>query len=75
MIAFVYVFAYINLQEVKHRQKMFTFYTVMFLENLLLVLVVLVGIWPERGDKWWIAPVTVVASFAIGILFMLTYYR
>lgn len=75
MIAFVYVFAYINLQEVNHRQKMVTFYMVMFLENLLLVCLWMVGIWPERGDKWWLPPVTVIASFAIGILFMITYYR
>lgn len=34
MIAFVYVFAYINLQEVNHRQKMVSFYVVMFLENV-----------------------------------------
>lgn len=75
MIAFVYVFAYINLQEVNPRQKMVTFYVVMFLENLLLVCLWLVGIWPERGDKWMLVPLTVVASFAIGILFMITYYR
>lgn len=75
MIAFVYVFAYINLQEHRHRQKIFTFYLVMFLENILLVCLWMVGVWPERGDKWWLAPLTVVASFVIGILFMLTYYR
>lgn len=75
MIAFVYVFAYINLQEVNHRHKIASFYLVMFLENVLLVCLWMVGIWPERGDRWMLAPVTVVASFAIGILFMLTYYR
>ena len=47
----------------------------MFLENVLLVCLWLVGIWPDRGDNWMLAPVTVVASFAIGILFMVTYYR
>lgn len=75
MIAFVYVFAYINLQEVNHRQKMITFYIVMFLENLLLVCLWMVGIWPERPIRWYLIPVTVLASFLVGILFMVIYYR
>ncbi|XP_049880321.1 uncharacterized protein LOC126376817 [Pectinophora gossypiella] len=37
LIAFVYVFAYINLQELNHRQKMVTFYVVMCVENWVLV--------------------------------------
>lgn len=75
MIAFVYVFAYINLQEVNHRHKMAAFYVVMFLENVLLVCLWMVGIWPERDDRWMLAPITVVASFAVGIFFMVIYYR
>lgn len=75
MIAFVYVFAYINLQEVNHRHKMASFYVVMFLENVLLVCLWMVGIWPERDERWMLVPITVLASFAVGILFMLTYYR
>lgn len=75
MIAFVYVFAYINLQEVNHRHKMASFYIVMFLENVLLVGLWMVGMWPERDERWMLVPITVLASFAVGILFMLTYYR
>lgn len=75
MIAFVYVFCYINLQEVNHRYKMVSFYVVMFLENVLLISLWMVGIWPERSETWYLAPVTVVVSFAIGIMFMATYYR
>lgn len=75
MIAFVYVFAYINLQEVNHRVKMTTFYVVMFLENILLVGLWLVGIWPDRTDRWVLAPLTVVGAFLVGLLFMVTYYR
>lgn len=75
LIAFVYVFAYINLQEVKHRQKMVTFYVVMFLENSLLVCLWLVGVWSVRPDNWYIVPVLVFVSFAIGMGFMVLYYR
>lgn len=75
LIAFVYVFAYINLQEVNHRQKMITFYVVMFLENSLLVCLWLVGIWIDRPENWYMTPILIFSSFFMGILFMLLYYR
>lgn len=75
LISFIYIFAYINLQEVNHRQKMFTFYIVMFLENLLLVCLWTVGIWSDRPDRWYFVPVTVLSSFCIGIFFMVIYYK
>lgn len=75
LIAFVYVFAYINLQEVNHRQKMITFYVVMFLENSLLVFLWLIGTWIDRPDNWYVTPLLIFASFVTGILFMLLYYR
>ena len=75
LIAFVYIFAYVNLQEVKHRQKMITFYVVMFLENWLLVCLWLVGIWPNRPDNWYIIPLMVLGSFSFGMGFMVLYYR
>lgn len=75
LIAFVYVFAYINLQEVNHRQKMLTFYVVMFLENSLLVFLWLIGIWIDKPDNWYMTPIWIFASFATGIMFMFLYYR
>lgn len=75
LIAFVYVFAYINLQEVNHRQKMITFYVVMFLENTLLVFLWLIGIWSERPDNWFVIPMLILLSFCAGMFFMLLYYR
>ncbi|XP_055711527.1 uncharacterized protein LOC129806772 isoform X2 [Phlebotomus papatasi] len=75
LIAFVYVFAYINLQEVNHRQKMVIFYTVMFLENLLLVGLWIFGIWAERPDGWYWIVVIMLVTFALGIFFMFLYYR
>ncbi|XP_038111452.1 uncharacterized protein LOC6034256 [Culex quinquefasciatus] len=75
LIAFVYIFAYINLQEVRHRQKMLTFYIVMFMENCLLVGLWMVGIWPNRPEGWYTIPISVLCSFAIGLFFMVVYYR
>uniref|UniRef100_A0A2M4A6Z2 XK-related protein n=1 Tax=Anopheles triannulatus TaxID=58253 RepID=A0A2M4A6Z2_9DIPT len=75
LIAFVYIFAYINLQEVRHRQKMLTFYVVMFMENCLLVCLWMVGVWPNRPDGWYMIPVSVLCSFAAGLFFMVVYYR
>lgn len=75
LIAFVYVFAYINLQEVNHRQKMITFYVVMFLENTLLVFLWLIGIWEHRPADWYVTPFLILFSFCFGMFFMLLYYQ
>ncbi|XP_001656010.2 uncharacterized protein LOC5576232 [Aedes aegypti] len=75
LIAFVYIFAYINLQEVKHRQKMLTFYVVMLMENCLLVCLWMVGIWHNRPEGWYTIPISVLSSFSIGLFFMIVYYR
>lgn len=75
LIAGVYVFAYVNLQQVKHRQKMVTFYVVMFLENWLLVCLWLVGVWPQRPENWWAVPALVLGSFMFGMAFLVLYYR
>lgn len=75
LIAFVYIFAYINLQEVNHRQKMITFYVVMFLENTLLVFLWLIGIWHDKPNNWYVPPFLILLSFGIGMFFMVLYYR
>uniref|UniRef100_A0A336LEL1 XK-related protein n=1 Tax=Culicoides sonorensis TaxID=179676 RepID=A0A336LEL1_CULSO len=75
LLSFVYNFAYINLQENGHRQKMTTFYTVMFLENCFLVILWTMGIWINRPDGWHNVPILVIGSFFFGIIFMLIYYR
>ncbi|XP_074099680.1 uncharacterized protein LOC141527867 [Cotesia typhae] len=89
LLAFVYVFAYVNLHETNHRQKMIIFYTVMFLENCLLISVWAVGASAEIGrqvqigavnpDQAQIKPVTLVlilmALFFGGLFFMGLYYR
>lgn len=89
LLAFVYVFAYVNLHETNHRQKMIIFYTVMFLENCLLISVWAVGASAEIGRQVQIGaansgqaqirPVTLVlvlmALFFGGLFFMGLYYR
>ncbi|XP_078034123.1 uncharacterized protein LOC144468486 [Augochlora pura] len=81
LLAFVYIFAYVNLHETNHRQKMVIFYTVMFLENSLLIGVWIVGInrsdlLPHQNHP---NPVTLVltllALFFGGMFFMGLYYR
>ncbi|XP_022197939.1 uncharacterized protein LOC111055080 [Nilaparvata lugens] len=75
LIAFVYVFAYINLQEVNHRQKMLTFYIVMGLENVLLMVTWRIGI--SRSPPWYSEslPLLVAALFAFGLVFQVLYYQ
>jgi hypothetical protein len=75
LVAFIYIFAYINLQEVNHKQKMMIFYIVMFLENCLLVSLWMVGIWPDRSDDWYSVPLYMLGLFFSGILIMIIYYK
>ncbi|XP_046739433.1 uncharacterized protein LOC124407379 isoform X2 [Diprion similis] len=76
LLAFVYVFAYVNLHETNHRQKMVIFYTVMFLENSLLV-----GVWAAGFHRSSLHPnpitlaLTLFALFFGGLFFMALYYR
>ncbi|KAI5638376.1 XK-related protein domain-containing protein [Phthorimaea operculella] len=72
LLALVYVFAYINLQDSSHRQKMLTFYSVMFVENCLLVVAVW---WSGQGSAPASAAAIVIGAFLAGLGFMLVYYR
>ncbi|XP_065226228.1 uncharacterized protein LOC135849652 [Planococcus citri] len=76
VIAFVYTFAYINLMEVNHREKMLMFYVVMGLENAMLMFVWIVGV--SSGKPPWyrtVIPLTVFLMFCGGLGFMWLYYR
>ncbi|XP_046608614.1 uncharacterized protein LOC124299468 isoform X1 [Neodiprion virginianus] len=76
LLAFVYVFAYVNLHETNHRQKMGIFYTVMFLENSLLV-----GVWATGFHRSSLHPNPITLAFTLfalffgGLFFMALYYR
>lgn len=74
IVAFVYIFCYINLQEASSRHKIITFYMTMFLENSLLM-----AVWlgQRPATMWFEIPVVSVAwgGFIIGVVFMVIYYR
>ncbi|XP_050421236.1 uncharacterized protein LOC126833760 isoform X2 [Adelges cooleyi] len=69
LLAFVYTFAYVNLIEDNHREKMLMFYVVMALENALLMFVWSIG----SGDI--IMPFIVLGLFSGGLVFMALYYQ
>ncbi|KFM64988.1 XK-related protein 6, partial [Stegodyphus mimosarum] len=74
LIAFVYIFCYINLQEINGRQKMMAFYVTMFLENSLLMAVYLF----LKGQTGWYNSMSVIVAwggFSVGMVFMVLYYR
>ncbi|KPJ00839.1 XK-related protein 6 [Papilio xuthus] len=72
LIAFVYVFAYVNLQELNHRQKMVIFYCVMCVENWVLVSA---WWWSGRAARPAATAAAAAAAFCAGLAFMLIYYR
>ncbi|XP_041970885.1 uncharacterized protein LOC121727160 isoform X2 [Aricia agestis] len=73
LIAFVYVFAYVNLQEHNHRQKMVIFYCVMCVENGVLVVA---WWWGGRGGaRGGALPAAAAAAFLAGLICMMLYYR
>lgn len=74
LISYVYIFCYINLQEVNARQKMLAFYITMFLENSLLMTV---WLGQQPGNPWfkYVGIAVVWGGFALGILFMMMYYK
>lgn len=74
LIAYVYIFCYVNLQEFNPRLKMIAFYITMFLENTLLMAVWLAL---RVGTDWFHYPVVVIVwgGFILGILFMALYYK
>lgn len=73
-VAVIYVFCFLNLQEGQSRQRMIAFYTIMLVENTLLI-----AVWWRMKDTsmWFHAPAlcAVWGGFIIGILFMILYYR
>lgn len=74
LIAFVYIFCYINLQEINSQQKMLAFYITMFLENSLLMAVFLF----LRGKSAWFLDTAIIVAwggFLLGIIFMVLYYK
>lgn len=75
LLAGIYILAYINLHDKPHMRSMMIFYTVMLLENCLLVGAWLAAIWSVKPAHWSLLPILTVTLFFAGIIFMLLYYR
>ncbi|XP_018321506.1 XK-related protein 7 [Agrilus planipennis] len=75
IISAMYIIAYINIHDKPHSRTMIIFYTVMLLENSVLVGAWLATIWQNRNINWQVIPCLTVGLFGLGIFFMLIYYR
>ena len=76
-VSFVNVFCYLNLEEQNTKLKITTYYLIMLVENVLLITLWTLGttedMWqPYIRNRIYIA---VFASFFVGIIFMIIYYR
>nr|XP_002730403.1 PREDICTED: XK-related protein 6-like [Saccoglossus kowalevskii] len=73
VIGIVYIFCYFNMKEGRSRFRMSAFYSIIFLENTLLIF-----LWYLGRDKDYIytipAILIVTIGFLIGIIFMVLYY-
>ena len=77
-VSYIHIFCYVNLEEQSTKVKIITFYSIMLVENILLLALWTLG---ERvttsvvgwdRDKIFIA---VSASFVLGLVFMVIYYK
>ncbi|XP_014260096.1 XK-related protein 6-like isoform X1 [Cimex lectularius] len=73
LVAFVYILAYINIHEGKHRHKMVVYYVVMTLENSLLCFSWYLNAPKTNNNE--AMPLFLTCTYTAGILFMLLYYR
>lgn len=71
----VYVFSYVNLHDQKHARSMVVFYTVMLLENSLLIGAWIANVYYTHPGHIVVIPVLCAALYGVGILFMLIYYK
>ncbi|BES99743.1 XK-related protein [Nesidiocoris tenuis] len=74
VIAFVYVLAYINLQETgRHKHKMVLYYVVMTLENALLCFAWYLQAPYTQSNQ--LMPIILATAYLTGLMFMVIYYR
>lgn len=75
LMAGIYIISYVNLHDHPHIRSMTVFYVVMLLENSLLIGAWLAAVWTTTPANWVVIPILSLSLFAIGILFMLVYYK
>ena len=75
-VSYIHIFCYLNLEEQNTKLKILTFYTIMLVENVLLIALWTLGdtdtVYGWDRTRVFIA---VFVSFFIGLFFMVIYYR
>ena len=78
-VSYIHIFCYVNLEEQSTKLKIATFYSIMLVENILLIALWTLGEqYSAAGLGGWDRDtifVAVFTSFFLGLLFMLIYYR
>ena len=78
ILSYVYIFCYINVEDTKTKPRIIIFYTVTFIENVLLVVLWTLSVKAsldfEKSERQTVI-ISVVVLFVTGICFMLLYYQ
>ena len=75
-VSYIHIFCYLNLEEQNTKLKILTFYTIMLVENVLLITLWTLG--DQSSVYGWDRTrvfIAVFASFFLGLFFMVIYYR
>lgn len=77
-VSYIHIFCYVNLEEQSTKLKIVTFYSIMLVENILLIALWTLGEQFTNGLAGWDRNkifIAVFSSFFLGLFFMLIYYR
>lgn len=77
-VSYIHIFCYVNLEEQSTKLKIVTFYSIMLVENILLIALWTLGEQYTTGLQGWHRDrifIAVFTSFFVGLFFMLIYYR
>jgi len=77
-VSYIHIFCYVNLEEQSTKLKIVTFYSIMLVENILLIALWTLGEQFTTGLAGWDRNkifIAVFSSFFLGLFFMLIYYR
>merc|ERR1712106_822338 len=77
-VSYIHIFCYVNLEEQSTKLKIVTFYSIMLVENILLIALWTLGEQFTNGLAGWDRNkifMAVFSSFFLGLFFMLIYYR
>lgn len=75
LIAYIYIFCYINFNSQRTQWRYITFYTIMFLENAVLLIVWYLSAVEDNSLRTYTIIFIACITFVIGIVSMIMYYR